>query len=176
MALTLGFVYQYWIESAEKRKVKRLFSRYVSPDVFHELMENPAAAALGGSRREISVLFSDLRGFTSISERLEPEQIIEQLNEYFTAMVQVVFEHRGTVDKFVGDMIMAIFGAPLDDPRHADHAVQCAVAMQARLIELNALWASQDRPEFRSGVGINSGEVVVGNLGSDQMQKLYRDR
>jgi adenylate cyclase len=170
VALTLGFVYQYWIVSAEKRTVKRLFSRYVSPDVFHELMENPAAAALGGSRREVSVLFSDLRGFTSISERLEPEQIIEQLNEYFTAMVQVVFDHRGTVDKFVGDMIMAIFGAPIDDPQHADHAVQCAVAMHARLNELNTRWASQDRPEFRSGVGINSGEVVVGNLGSDQMQ------
>lgn len=170
LALTLGFFYQYWVESAEKRKVKRLFSRYVSPDVFRELLDNPDAVALGGSRRDISVLFSDLRGFTSISEKLEPEQIIEQLNEYFTVMVQVVFEHRGTVDKFVGDMIMAIFGAPLHDPKHADHAVQCAIAMQARLAELNARWSGEGRPEFHSGVGINSGDVVVGNVGSEQMQ------
>ncbi|MEJ2086001.1 MAG: adenylate/guanylate cyclase domain-containing protein, partial [Acidobacteriota bacterium] len=170
VALTLGFVYQYWFESAQKRKVKRLFARYVSPDVFAELMEDPAAARLGGSRREISVLFSDLRGFTSISETLEPEEIIEQLNEYFTAMVEVVFAHRGTVDKFVGDMIMAIFGAPLDDPLHADHSVQCAIAMQRRLTELNLVWSQQGRPEFHSGVGINSGDAVVGNLGSDRMQ------
>ena len=170
IALTLGFVYQYWIESAEKRKVRKLFSRYVSPDVFRELMDNPQAAALGGSRREVTVLFSDLRGFTSISEQLEPEQIIDQLNEYFTAMVSVVFEHRGTVDKFVGDMIMAIFGAPLSDDHHADHAVQCARAMQSKLVELNREWSAQGRPAFQSGVGINTGEVVVGNLGSARMQ------
>lgn len=170
VALTVGFTYQYWIESAAKRKVKRLFSRYVSPDVFAELMQNPAAATLGGSRRRISVLFSDLRGFTSISEKLEPEEILEQLNEYFTAMVEVVFAHRGTVDKFVGDMIMAIFGAPLDDDQHADHAVRCAIAMQHRLARLNEAWSEQGRPEFRSGVGITSGDAVVGNLGSERMQ------
>jgi len=169
-ALALGFVYQYWIESAEKRKVKRIFSRYVSPDVYSELLENPSAADLGGSRREMSVLFSDLRGFTTFSEGRAPEEVIEQLNEYFAAMVEVVFVHRGTVDKFVGDMIMALFGAPLEDPDHADNAVRCALAMQGRLAELNAVWRQQGRPELASGIGINSGEMVAGNLGSEKIQ------
>lgn len=169
-AVVAGFAYQYWVESAAKRKVKKLFSRYVSPSVFRELLDNPEAALLEGRRQEATVLFSDLRGFTSISERLAPEALIEQLNEYFTAMVDEVFAHRGTVDKFVGDMIMAIFNAPIADPAHADQAVQCALAMQARIARLNSRWVAEDRPEFKSGVGINTGEMVVGNVGSQQMQ------
>ncbi len=170
IALALGFTYQYWVESAEKRRVKKIFSRYVSPDVYSELLENPSAADLGGTRRQMSVLFSDLRGFTTFSEGRTPEAVIEQLNEYFAAMVEVVFAHRGTVDKFVGDMIMALFGAPLEDPDHADHAVRCALAMQRRLQELNAVWRKQGRPELACGVGINSGEMVAGNLGSEKIQ------
>ena len=118
----------------------------------------------------MSVLFSDLRGFTTFSEGRAPEEVIEQLNEYFAAMVEVVFVHRGTVDKFVGDMIMALFGAPLEDPDHADNAVRCALAMQGRLAELNAVWRQQGRPELASGIGINSGEMVAGNLGSEKIQ------
>ena len=170
LALTTGLVYQYWVESAEKRKVKRIFSRYVSPDVYRELLDNPDAASLGGTRREMSVLFSDLRGFTTFSEGRSPEEVIEQLNEYFAAMVEVIFAHRGTVDKFVGDMIMALFGAPLEDADHADHAVRCALAMQERLQELNQAWRSEERPTLASGVGINSGEMVAGNLGSEKIQ------
>lgn len=169
-ALALGFTYQYWVESAEKRKVKRIFSRYVSPDVYAELLDNPNAADLGGSRRDMTVLFSDLRGFTTFSEGRSPEEVIEQLNEYFAAMVEVVFAHRGTVDKFVGDMIMALFGAPLEDPHHADNAVRCARTMQARLVELNSNWKQGGRPELASGIGINSGEMVAGNLGSEKIQ------
>ena len=170
LASVFGFAYQYSVESAARREVKRIFSRYVSPAVFSELMDDPEAVALGGRRQDVTVLFSDLRDFTSISERLEPEEILEQLNEYFTEMVEVVFEHRGTVDKFVGDMIMAIFGAPIADPGHPDRAVRCAVAMQQRLVELNERWDREGRPRFRSGVGLHSGEVVVGNLGSEKMQ------
>ena len=170
LALTAGLVYQYWVESAEKRKVKRIFSRYVSPDVYRELLNNPDAASLGGTRREMSVLFSDLRGFTTFSEGRTPEEVIDQLNEYFAAMVEVVFAHRGTVDKFVGDMIMALFGAPLEDTEHADNAVRCALAMQHRLRELNQTWRNEGRPELASGIGINSGEMVAGNLGSERIQ------
>jgi adenylate cyclase len=170
LALTAGLIYQYWVESAEKRKVKRIFSRYVSPDVYRELLDNPDAASLGGTRREMSVLFSDLRGFTTFSEGRAPEEVIEQLNEYFAAMVEVVFAHRGTVDKFVGDMIMALFGAPLEDTDHADNAIRCALAMQERLQELNQTWKSEGRPTLACGVGINSGEMVAGNLGSEKIQ------
>ncbi|MGB5161277.1 MAG: adenylate/guanylate cyclase domain-containing protein [Thermoanaerobaculia bacterium] len=170
LALTAGLFYQYWVESAEKRKVKQIFSRYVSPDVYRELLDNPDAASLGGTRREMSVLFSDLRGFTTFSEGRSPEEVIDQLNEYFAAMVEVVFAHRGTVDKFVGDMIMALFGAPLEDAAHADNAVRCALAMQQRLQELNKTWRIDGRPELASGIGINSGEMVAGNLGSEKIQ------
>ena len=170
LALTAGLVYQYWVESAEKRKVKRIFSRYVSPDVYRELLDNPDAASLGGTRREMSVLFSDLRGFTTFSEGRTPEEVIDQLNEYFAVMVEVVFAHRGTVDKFVGDMIMALFGAPLEDTDHAGNAVRCALAMQQRLRELNQTWRNEGRPELASGIGINSGEMVAGNLGSEKIQ------
>jgi len=169
-ALTTGYAYQYWIEGAEKRRIKKIFSHYVSRDVFHELLNNPSAAALGGRRTLATVLFSDLRGFTTLSERTEPEALINQLNEYFSAMVEVVFEHRGTVDKFVGDMIMALFNVPLSDEGHADSAVRCAIAMQRRLNELNAGWRAEGRCEFHSGVGVNTGQMIVGNVGSESIR------
>ncbi|RPJ85757.1 MAG: adenylate/guanylate cyclase domain-containing protein, partial [Acidobacteria bacterium] len=169
-ALAIGYVYQYWIEGAEKRRIKRIFSHYVSRDVFHELLNNPSAAALGGKRTLATVLFSDLRGFTTLSEKTEPEALISQLNEYFSVMVEVVFEHRGTVDKFVGDMIMALFNVPLPDEGHADSAVRCAIAMQRRLEELNARWSTEGRCEFHSGVGVNTGDMIVGNVGSESIR------
>jgi adenylate cyclase len=167
LTVMLGFGYQYWVEGAEKRKVKAIFSRYVSKDIYRQLLENPEAAQLGGTRRFATVLFSDLRGFTSMSENRQPEDIVAQLNEYFTAMVEVVFQHEGTVDKFVGDMIMALFGAPLPDEHHADHAVQCAVAMQKRLRQLNDAWKEQGLPQLACGVGINTGEMIAGNVGAE---------
>lgn len=169
-AVILGFAYQYWIEGAEKRKVKQIFSRYVSRDVYDQLLSNPEAAALGGKRAVVTVFFSDLRGFTSLSEKTSPEAIIAQLNEYFSEMVDVVFQHRGTIDKFVGDMIMALFNAPLQDPLHADHAVQCAVAMHQRLEALNRRWTSEGRPALECGIGINTGDMIVGNVGAESIR------
>ncbi len=170
LGLVLGFAYQYWIEGAEKQKVKRIFSHYVSRDVFQELLSNPAAVELGGSRKMVTVLFSDLRNFTTMSEKMPPERLIAQLNEYFSAMVDIVFQHRGTVDKFVADMIMAIFNAPLDDPSHADNAVCCARAMTRKLKLMNQEWELQGRPTFQSGIGINSGEAILGNVGSETVR------
>ncbi|MFP5379021.1 MAG: adenylate/guanylate cyclase domain-containing protein, partial [Vicinamibacteria bacterium] len=163
------FAWHYLVEGREKRRVKRLFSRFVSKDVFDQLMADPSRAALGGTRRDMSVLFSDVRGFTALTERGEPEAIVAQLNEYFSRMVAVVFAHRGTVDKFVGDLVMALFGAPLDDEAHADHAVETALAMSAALDALNAGWAAAGRPTLDIGIGINSGEMVAGNIGSESI-------
>ena len=113
--------------------MKRLFGRYVSRDVYDQLVAHPELAELGGRRREMTVLFSDIRGFTTVTEKGNPEALVAQLNEYFSRMVEIVFRHRGTVDKFVGDMVMALFGAPLDDADHAEHAVQAAIDMVKEL-------------------------------------------
>ena len=167
LATLSGVTYQYMVEGREKRRVKQMFGRYVSRDVYERLIADPALARLGGQRRDMSVLFSDIRGFTTVSEAGEPEQIVGQLNEYFSRMVPIVFANRGTVDKFVGDMIMALFGAPLDDPDHADHAVGTAVEMVAELQRLNAEWTAAGRPALDIGVGVNSGDMVAGNIGSE---------
>jgi adenylate cyclase len=171
IALVLAFVgdlaWKYVVEGREKRQVKKLFSRYVSKDVYDQLVADPSLAALGGARRTMTVLFSDVRGFTAMSEKGSPEEVVGQLNEYFSRMVQVVFDHRGTVDKFVGDMVMALFGAPLDDEDHAEHAVQTALAMTRALSELNTRWQAEGRPTLDIGIGVNTGDMVAGNIGSD---------
>jgi adenylate cyclase len=163
-----GVVYQYFVEGREKRKMKRLFGQYVSKDVYEQLVAHPELARLGGQRRDMTVLFSDIRGFTTVTERGQPEEIVGMLNEYFSKMVAVVFRHKGTVDKFVGDMVMALFGAPLDDPRHADHAVEAALDMIAELAMLNARWKAEGKfAELDIGIGINTGPMIAGNIGSD---------
>jgi len=169
LALFGGVAYQYFVEGREKRRVKAIFGRYVSPDVYGRLLHDPALARLGGSRREMTVLFSDIRGFTTKTEQAQPEALVAQLNEHFTRMVQVIFAPRGTVDTFVGDMVMALFGAPLDDPDHADHAVEAAVGMVQALDELNRKWAAEGRPPLDIGVGVNTGEMIAGNIGSQQI-------
>ena len=171
LAIALAFVgdlaWQYFVEGREKRKVKQLFSRYVAKDVYDQLLADPSRAKLGGTRRQMTVLFSDMRGFTALTEKGNPEDIVTQLNDYFTRMVKVLFEHRGTLDKFVGDMVMALFGAPLDDEDHAEHAVLTALAMVRALDVLNAEWREFGMPRLDIGIGINTGEMVAGNIGSD---------
>ena len=167
-ALLGGIGYQYFFEGQEKRVMKRLFGQYVSKDVFAQLVANPSLARLGGSRREMTVLFSDIRGFTTVTERGQPDEIVSMLNEYFSSMVDLVFRHKGTLDKFVGDMVMALYGAPLDDPEHAEHAVQTAIAMIAELRRLNEQWKAQGRfAELDIGIGINTGPMIAGNIGSE---------
>ena len=170
VALFGGVAYQYFIEGREKRKMKRLFGQYVSKDVYAQLVANPDLARLGGQRRDMTVLFSDIRGFTSLTEKGQPEEIVHMLNEYFTRMVEIVFRHKGTVDKFVGDMVMALFGAPLDDPQHADHAVEAALDMLAELRQLNEKWVADGLDvQVDIGIGVNTGPMIAGNIGSDQI-------
>lgn len=167
IALFSGIAWEYFVEGREKRRVRKLFARYVSKDVIEQLMADPGLARLGGQRREMTVLFSDIRGFTSATERGQPEAVVAQLNEYFGAMVDVLFRHHGTLDKFVGDMVMGLFGAPLADPRHADHAVAAAVEMRRSLATLNEKWRGEGRPAVDIGIGINTGEMIAGNIGSE---------
>ena len=167
LALFGGVGYQYFFEGREKRKMKRLFGQYVSKDVFEQLVANPDLARLGGQRRQMTVLFSDIRGFTTVSEKGQPEEIVAILNEYFTRMVEIVFAHKGTLDKFVGDMVMALFGAPLDDPKHAEHAVDAALEMIRELNRLNEKWAAEGRPALDIGIGISTGPMIAGNIGSE---------
>ncbi len=169
VALLAGTAYRYFVEDYQKRVVKKLFGRYVSKDVFEQLMAHPDRAELGGKRREMSVLFSDIRGFTTVTEKGDAEALVAQLNEYFSTMVEIVFRHEGTVDKFVGDMVMALFGAPVDDPHHAEHAVATAVDMVSALGELNSKWAARGLPQLDIGVGINSGDMIAGNIGSSSI-------
>ncbi|MEO5897622.1 MAG: adenylate/guanylate cyclase domain-containing protein [Vicinamibacterales bacterium] len=169
LSLFAGTAYRYFVEDREKRKVSRLFGRYVSRDVYAQLIDNPALAELGGKRREMSVLFSDIRGFTTVTERGNPEELVAQLNEYFSRMVEIVFHHHGTVDKFVGDMVMALFGAPVDDSAHAEHAVAAAVDMVKELGELNRKWTAEGKPPLDIGVGVNTGDMIAGNIGSSSI-------
>jgi adenylate cyclase len=160
-------VNQMAIGLGERERVKSAFARYVSHQVMDSVLESGAEIQLSGDRRRISVLFCDIRGFTSISENLPPEKVVQLLNEYFERMVDVVIRNNGTLDKFIGDGMMVIFGAPDDDPYQEEHALKAAVEMQAELRKLAEKW----RPEglnLRIGIGINSGPAIVGNIGSSR--------
>jgi adenylate cyclase len=146
--------------------VRSNFERYFAPNVAADIAQQDGAIRQGGERRPTTVLFSDIRGFTAIAESLGPDAIAQLLSEYFTEMVEVIFEHGGTLDKFIGDAIMALWGAPIahvDDP---DRAVRAALAMQRSIARLNERWIAQGRPEIGVGMGINYGEVFAGNIGS----------
>lgn len=146
----------------EKHFLRDTIARYVSPHVCEEILKNPNLLHLGGKRQWVTVLFADIWGFTSMSERLAPEQVVEMLNRFFTVMVDIVFAHEGTLDKFIGDNIMAVFGTPLEIPQPAVQAARCALAMQQCLQELQ----EEDCQIRRIGIGINTGEVIAGNIGS----------
>jgi adenylate cyclase len=149
----------------EKHLLRDTISRYVSPEMCEEILKNPDLLQLGGRRQEVTVLFADIRDFTAMSESLAPEAVVEVLNTYFTEMVDLVFRHRGALDKFVGDALMAVFGVPVPTPRAANRAVECALAMQRHLARLQ----QQGRTPIRGmRIGINSGEAIVGNIGSDK--------
>ncbi|MBP2647849.1 MAG: cya [Gemmatimonadetes bacterium] len=153
-------------ELQEQAIVRGSFERYFAPGVAAEIARNAGATRLGGERRKIAVLFSDVRGFTRLAEGMPPEALAKLLSEYFTEMVEVVFEHGGTLDKFVGDAIMALWGAPQAQEDAPDRAVRAALAMQEALAHLNARWLAAGRPALGVGIGINFGEVFVGNIGS----------
>jgi len=162
----------FLVESSTRRHLKRLFGQYVPPELVDEMSHDPRSYSLEGERRSMTVLFSDVRGFTSISERLNPRDLSNLMNALLTPMTQIIHRNRGTIDKYMGDAIMAFWGAPVPEPDHARHAVIAALAMQAQMTEIRKEFPKQGWPEVYSGIGLASGEMNVGNMGS-QFRMAY---
>jgi adenylate cyclase len=162
---------QYFSAESEKRYLRAAFQHYVPATVINEIVADPGKLRLLGDKRELTVLFSDIRDFTRLSENLEPEDLVKFLNIYFTAMTRKVFDHNGSLDKYIGDAVMAMFGAPVADPRHALGACRAALDMVAALKELQGEWQRAGLTSLplpvNIGIGINTGTMVVGNMGSD---------
>ena len=156
----------YFRERNERRKTLGAFEKYVHPELIKQMMKDPSKLRLGGEEKEATILFSDIRGFTSISEKMRPEELVNFLNEYLTEMTEIILANMGTVDKYIGDAIMAFWNAPLDQEEHADMAVKSAIEMSEKLEEMKKGWKERNLPEINIGIGINTGKVVVGNMGS----------
>ena len=164
--------YGYLAESRSKRHMVNLFGEYVAPELVSEMAANPRGYSMEGDSKELTVLFSDVRGFTSISETLEPNTLREYINEYLTVMSEIIRTHRGTLDKYIGDAIMAFWGAPVPDKDHAMLATQAAMAMQEEATRLNARFLARNWPQLAIGVGVNTGAMRVGDMGS-KIRRAY---
>ena len=177
--LTVGLVFtsvtvlKFMTEEKQAKEIRAMFSSYVSPRIVSELIKDPEKARLGGHRRELTMLFADVVGFTTFSERRTAEEVVTQLNEYLGAMTEVVFQWNGTLDKFVGDAVVVFWGAPLDQPDHAELAIKCALHMRKRLEELQAKWRAEGKVPLDNGIGINTGEALVGNMGAEGKKMDY---
>lgn len=159
---------RFWQESKQRRVLRQAFSRYVAPDMVDRIAER-GEAVLAGEQREVTLMFTDIRGFTSLSEKLDPSQVVSVLNRYFTPMTAIIRNSGGTVDKFIGDAIMAFWNAPLDVPEHELCAVKSALNMQEALAELNNELESEFGVALRMGIGVHTGKVYVGNMGSAEL-------
>ena len=151
--------------------LKKMFGRYLSTEVMNSLIENPSALELGGERRQVTIMMTDLRGFTALSERLEPEKVVQLLNSYFEVMVEVVLEYNGTINEIIGDALLIIFGAPQEMPDRAQRAIACGIDMQNAMAQINEENRSQGLPELEMGIGLNETEAIVGNIGSSKRSK-----
>ncbi len=170
LALSYGAVvfYRFMTEEKEKRKIKNTIGHYINRQLLEKVLADPGLLKLGGDRKNLSVLFSDIRGFTTISESMKPEEVVPLLNEYLSKMVDVVFRNDGTLDKFIGDAVMAFWGAPVPDELHPRKAVMCAIEMIEELKLLQEKWRREGKPVIEIGIGVNTGDMVVGNMGSGQ--------
>ena len=173
LTVTIGSVFMvttvlnYVLKERQAREIHSMFASYVSPQIVQELLKSPSKARLGGQRKELTMLFADLVGFTTFSEHRPAEEVVDQLNEYLSAMTDVIFRWNGTLDKIVGDAVVVFWGAPMDQPNHAELAVNCALEMRAKLMDLQIRWKTQGKPVLDNGIGINTGVVLVGNIGAE---------
>ena len=151
--------------------LKKMFGRYLSTEVMNSLIENPSALELGGEKRKVTVMMTDLRGFTAIAERLEPEKVVQMLNLYFEIMVDVVLKYNGTINEIIGDALLIIFGAPQEMPDRIQRAIACSIDMQNAMAQVNEENLSKALPELEMGIGLNETEVIIGNIGSSKRSK-----
>jgi len=155
-------------EEKEKLQISGAFKQYVSPAIIAEITKHPEKLKLGGQKKELTIFFSDVRNFSGISEKLTPEQMVHVLNEYLSAMSDIILKNLGVIDKYIGDAVMAFWNAPIDEPNHAELACTACIEMKEKMVELRKKWAKDKFPEIKIGIGLNTGEAVVGNMGSNQ--------
>jgi adenylate cyclase len=167
IAFAITYVYRYLFEERDKRQIRKIFSHYVSTSVVDELLKNPEKVQLGGEKKFCTVLFSDIVGFTTMAESMEPEKLVHLLNDYLTSMTNVILKHKGMLDKYEGDAIMAVFGAPVEIKESPELACYAGLEMQKQLKILREFWKKTGRPPIEMRIGINSGDMIVGNMGSE---------
>lgn len=163
-----GYSYRFLQEGRNKEKIKRAMGIYLSPDIMKKVVQNIDDIKLGGKRANVTVLFADIRGFTSMSEKMTAEEVSKILNEYFTEIEPIITKHNGVINKFIGDAVMAIFGEPIQDVNHPVNAVRCAYEMLILVDKLQDKWITEGKPKIEIGIGINTGEAFVGNIGSEK--------
>jgi adenylate cyclase len=164
--LALQLFFGSFLEQRAKQRLAELFGQYVPPELVDEMSRDPEHYSMAGRSAELTVLFADVRGFTTLAEQMPPDELAHLMNDYLSAMTDVIRQHRGTLDKYIGDAIVAFWGAPLADPEHARHAVAAGLAMQVALAGVNQRFAARGWPALRIGIGINTGTMVVGDMGS----------
>jgi class 3 adenylate cyclase len=162
--------YRQQLERNEKF-IRATFGRYLSDEIVTDILERPEGLELGGDLRRVSIMLSDIRGFTTLSENLAPSQVVTLLNRYLGTMTDIIMEHQGTIDEFIGDAILAVFGAPQRGGDDEDRAVKCALAMQEAMVEINAINEAEGFPTLHTGIAINTGDVIAGNIGSERRSK-----
>jgi adenylate cyclase len=167
LAFALNMVYGYFVESRSKRELAALFGTYVPPELVDEMVKQPEKYSMQATSRELTVMFCDMRGFTAMSEQMEPLQLQALLNEVFSRLTHIIRSHRGTIDKYMGDCVMAFWGAPVATPEHADLAVHAAMGMAEAVHQLNQEHQNQGLPIIGVGIGLNTGTMCVGDMGSD---------
>ena len=148
------------------KKIENVLSKYLSRDIKNKILKDNHEASLGGKRAEISVMFADIRGFTSLSETRKPDEVSSLLNEYFTALEPIIAKYNGVINKFIGDAVLVVFGDPVADKNHAKNAIKCAYEMKDKVKEIRESWFKQGKPKIDIGIGINTGDAFIGNIGS----------
>jgi len=168
ITMIFAYLYRFVQENINKEKVKNAMGKYISQDVMQKVVKNIDNLKLGGKKAVVTVLFADIRGFTSLSEKMEADEVSMILNEYFTEIEPIITKYNGVINKFIGDAVMAIFGEPIIDEKHAENAVKCANEMLETVKKLQHKWLNEGKPKIEIGIGINTGEVFLGNIGSEK--------